>query len=57
MRRKKLNRSEHIEKCIPSTSGPRCLFVEDYLSQSTPSESSKNSFPRRTKSPLACASH
>ncbi len=63
MRRKKWNKSEHIEKWIPLTSGkwipltsgkwipltsgPRCLFTKDYLSQTTSSKYLKNSFSRR----------
>jgi len=49
MRRKKWNRSEHIEKWRPSTSGPCYLSIEDYLSQSISSNSSKNSFLGRTR--------
>lgn len=57
MKRKKWNKNKHIKNSIPSTCGLHCLSIEDCLSQSTSSKSSKNSFPRNTRFPLARASH
>jgi hypothetical protein len=42
---------------MPSIGGPHCLFIEDYLSQTTSSKSLKDNFSRRIVSLVGHANH